>query len=884
MEGLVLLGIGVALGVVFGWVAFFMVLSANNRLSRIERELAALKRAAPRQAAPIERAAAPREPAARSRDEAPAPPPLPPRAASADESGKAETGEQRTGARSEPYTPVAGASGREGLEKLSGALTGNWLIWLGGAALVLGGAFLLKAAVDAGFFGPVMRVASALVAGAAMVAGAEWMRAGGAPEKSLAPPVLAGAGGATIYGAIFAAYGLYELIPALVAFALLAAASAGLVVLAVLHRTQAMAALAIVGAHLSPVITGGGGPAGAPFYLYIFAISAGGLVVAQFMRWKPVSWLTLTGALFWPLIFIAANEVGPLLPLAVYLPAFMAMAALVVWESAANPVDVDAIRKQGASIPQIVFAVALLGALAAALLLTLNEGFSDVIVSMWAGFAILTLAGARLREGFSLAPAFAAVCLAAATAFADAPQEFPILEIGAAFAALFAVGGYMVMRGIRESGPAAVASAFGPAAILCGLFYAVGDFDQAPVWGFAAILIAFFNISVLAELYRRRNGFDAAPGVASAFALGAALATALAAAMSLDGLAMSFGFAIQAPVIAWLWRRFRLPALRFAASVLAALGALRLLFLPDVLDEAVGATPIVNLLVLAYLVPAAGFWLAARWFEGGGLSRRGAVVQGMEAAAISLFAVFISLEIRHLTNGGDIAADYENLIEISLQTISWVLIGAFLRWRFGADLTPIRSLAEKGLLVLAAAQTVAAPLTFMNPWWGDDPVAISGPAIINMLAFYYLAPAAAFGLAAYVARRTGGLLQSRIAGLFAVLLAYVWCILLVRHQFHAPDLSIGRIGNAESWGYSVVTILFATAMLVAAAFRRSTVLRFGGLAVLMLAVAKVFVFDLAGLEGVWRATSFLGLGVALVGIAVLYQRVLAPMMIERKNE
>ncbi len=867
MEGsLVLLGLAVALGIVFGWVAFFMGLNANNRIARLEMELARLKSAtspAP-QKATIERAPE-RQP--EPRQEAPA---------------AAETG-PTSASTEQPATPDAPEK-RQTLQKLGGALTGNWLIWLGGAALVLGGAFLVKAAVDAGFFGPTMRVVAALIAGAAMIAGAEWLRLGGAPEKSLAPPVLAGAGGATLYGAIYAAYGLYELIPGLAAFALLTAASAGLVVLAVLHRTQAMAALAIVGAHLSPILTGGGGPAGAPFYLYIFAISAGGLAVAQFMRWKPISWLTLAGGLVWPLIFILVGEVGPPAPMAVYLPVFVAMAAFVVWDSAADPLDINAFKRHGPPIPLMVFAIALFGGLAAAFLLTLDQGFSPIAAFMWTGFSLLALAVARFREAFSLTPAFVAAAIAASVAFADATTNYDVVRVGAGFAALFAVGGYLVMRMTRESGPAAIASAFGPSAILCGLFYAVGGFDQAPGWGFAAMLIAFFNISVLVELYRRKNGFDGAPGVAAAFGLGASLATALAVAMSLDGLAMSFGFAIQAPVIAWLWRRFRLPALRFAASALAALGALRLLFLPDVLDEAVGATPIVNLLPLVYLIPAAGFWLAARWFEGGGLSRRGAVVQGMEAAAISLFAVFVSLEIRHLFNSGDIGADYDNLVEISLQTISWVMIGAFLRWRFGADLTLIRSYAEKGLLIAAAAQTALAPLTFLNPWWGDDPVAVPGAPIINLLALYYLAPAAAFAVAAYVARRTGGLLQSRIAGLFAVLLAYVWCILSVRHQFHAPALSSGLIGDAESWGYSVVTILFATAMLVAAALRRSAVLRYGGLGVLMLAVAKVFIFDLAGLEGVWRATSFLGLGAALVGIAVLYQRLLAPIMSEPNED
>ena len=872
MEGsLVLLGLAVILGIVFGWVAFFMGLNANNRLTRIEAELTRLRAGSQPEEGPDKAAI-------ESALELVRPDPSPAQTQPDPEIAAPPPWEEK------PAPQAKDPRAKQTLQKLGGALTGNWLIWLGGAALILGGAFLVKAAADAGFFGPGMRVVGGLLAGAAMVAGGEWLRLGGAPEKSLAPSVLAGAGGATIYGAIFAAYGLYELISAIAAFAFLTVASAGLVVLAVLHRRQTMAALAIIGAHLSPVLTGDGGPAGAPFYLYIFAISAGGLVVAQFMHWKPVSWLSLAGGLFWPILFILANEVGPPAPISIYLPAFTAMAAIVIWDSAAAPLDVNAMKRHGPPIPLIVFAVAFVGALSAAFLLTLNEGFSIILALMWAGFAVLSLAGARYREAFAITPALVAFAFAGAVAFADAPANFDLVRMGAGFAALFAVGGYVIMRMARESGPAAIASAFGPAAILCGLFYAVGQFNQAPVWGFAAMLISLFNISVLVELYRRKDGFDGAPGVAAAYGLGAALSTALAAAMSLDGLAMSFGFAIQAPVIAWLWRRFRLPALRFAASALAALGALRLLFLPDVLNEAIGATPVLNLLLLAYLIPAAGFWLAARWFEGGGLSRRGAVVQGMEAAAISLFAVFISLEIRHLFNNGDIAANYDSLIEITLQTLSWVLIGAFLRWRFGADLTFIRSFAEKGLLIAAAVQTAAAPLIFMNPWWGNEAPLIAGPAIVNMLAFYYLAPAAAFALAASIARRTDGLMQSRIAGLFAVLLAYAWCVLSVRHQFHAPDLSAGPIGDAESWAYSIVTILFATIMLVAAAFRRSAVLRYAGLGVLMLAVTKVFIFDLAGLEGVWRATSFLGLGVALVGIAVLYQRVLAPMMNEQEKE
>jgi uncharacterized membrane protein len=42
----------------------------------------------------------------------------------------------------------------------------------------------------------------------------------------------------------------------------------------------------------------------------------------------------------------------------------------------------------------------------------------------------------------------------------------------------------------------------------------------------------------------------------------------------------------------------------------------------------------------------------------------------------------------------------------------------------------------------------------------------------------------------------------------------------------------------------------------------------------MLTIGKVFVLDMAGLTGVWRAFSLIGLGLVLVGIGRVYQLLL----------
>jgi uncharacterized membrane protein len=55
-------------------------------------------------------------------------------------------------------------------------------------------------------------------------------------------------------------------------------------------------------------------------------------------------------------------------------------------------------------------------------------------------------------------------------------------------------------------------------------------------------------------------------------------------------------------------------------------------------------------------------------------------------------------------------------------------------------------------------------------------------------------------------------------------------------------------------------------------------LRFGanvywaGFGLMMIVIAKTFLFDMADLEGLLRVASFMGLGLSLLGLAYLYQR------------
>jgi uncharacterized membrane protein len=112
-------------------------------------------------------------------------------------------------------------------------LVENWLVWLGGIALALGGAFLVKLSIDYGLLTPAVRVALGVLLGFALWAGAEWIVWGEPAEvrPSNVSQALAAAGAATIFASLYAAYQLYALLPSGLAFPLLALTAAATVLM-----------------------------------------------------------------------------------------------------------------------------------------------------------------------------------------------------------------------------------------------------------------------------------------------------------------------------------------------------------------------------------------------------------------------------------------------------------------------------------------------------------------------------------------------------------------------------------------------------------------------------------------------------------------------------
>ncbi len=106
----------------------------------------------------------------------------------------------------------------------------------------------------------------------------------------------------------------------------------------------------------------------------------------------------------------------------------------------------------------------------------------------------------------------------------------------------------------------------------------------------------------------------------------------------------------------------------------------------------------------------------------------------------------------------------------------------------------------------------------------------------------------------------------------ALLFAFFWVSLNVRQSFQGVVLNAPTASNGEVYSYSVAWLVLGVGLLVAGAARKDRVLRIASLAVMVLTVGKVFLYDASELEGLLRVVSFLGLGLSLLGLSWFYTR------------
>jgi len=733
--------------------------------------------------------------------------------------------------------------------RLLAALKENWMVWLGGLSVSLAGIFMVSHSINAGLIGPVQQFLLAILSGLALHGAAEVFRRRhmGTDQVFAA---LAGGGSITLYAALLAGVHHYDLIGPVTALVGLAVVSLVTMVLSLLHGPL-LAVMGLGGAYLVPVLVGGEDGSAAFVLTYSFLITLSSALLMGFV-FRPWLWYsTLAGAMLWWLVVVSAAHDA--VALACYLSALF-----VLFSVAPGEPRIDASRRReifiilllawGASIAQQPLATPLFAAwlllLPVAILTPVSRGalwylpWAAVVATAagWLGYAgrssgqaLLLPLGAEHHAGLLIYLVLAAIATVLSGLW-QWRQQLDRRRWGSLVLlspVVWLVVGWLLVQGGSPSG------AWALVALLAGAVY-----------------------GALAWLMERRGAYRS--GLVWAI-LAAHACYSLAVVMWLREASLTLALSVQFVSLVWLARRYQALELHLLLKVILAVVVARLTFNPwlQSYDASVhwslwtyGGTTL--------------FASAATWMAG----RNSAIRPWLEGATLHLLVLFLGAELRYWLYDGDIFAREYSLTEAALNTVLWGALGIVyvVRARASQSLVWLYRLFASVLTILSAISYLVA-VTVHNPWWHSG--TIGATPVFNLLLLAYGAPV----VLSLAISRFSDLVPRRWVLCVASAGFLLFTVLEIRQLWQGSAMAWWHgVGEGELYTYSVIGMVYAVAAILWSTRSGGEWLYKGGMALLGVVIAKIFLIDMSGLQGLWRVAAFMGLGLALLGLAWMYRR------------
>ena len=806
----------------------------------------------------------------------------------------------------EPEPEAAGDT----LESWLGA---RWAVWVGGIALALGGIFLAKYSIESGLLSASVRLSLAALFGLVLFAAGEVVRRRALPQQprafanALIPGVLTAAGAVTLFGTVYVAYAFYGFFGPALAFTLLAVVGLVTLALSLLHG-QALAGLGLLGSMLTPALIASTAPSIWALFSFLTFSWVATALAARLRRWTLVPALGNLGLCLWALTYIANAGVLDTVPLTLSLLCLIA-GLTFLWPGTADFAQPEpaapeaeaattAPRSRGAWESLLICAplgltvsgasAVLLPALALAavpaaatldpvlcfvvLIVTLASWGATRLNAPWAALLAATgaVGGVALLALSGLVPFV--LDLSTATAGAALPYTTEIatsLGLGLAFVLLGLA--FLLRHGAARPQMAtlwAALMAIVPVANGAISLVNFGNLSRDLPHGLYGLAIAAALLTI-AELQSRRG--ERRDGAMHWLVGGGFFALLLALQALTNGIDTIVGIAIAgyAFVLAGRWRPW--PALPWMMGVACITVLGRIAIDPTIVGpENLGTTPVFNALAIGYGLPALLAALSAYHLRNWPDLRIRNLMQALASLMVFLTAAIL---LRHAMHGGRLASESPTLGEQSIYTLLTIGMAIVLMSLDFRNPSPVFRYGSMIVGALSMLSVLTTHLIVLNPYLtGED---TGRWPFFNLLLLGYLLPGLAYGgLAAYARdRRPRGYVA--LAAISAAVLGFVWATLSVRRYWQGSNIADWKgFLESETYTYSVVWLLIGIGLLGLGSRFDAKSLRLASAALVMIAVLKVFLIDMANLEGVLRALSFIGLGIVLIGIGLFYQRIL----------
>ncbi|WP_417619301.1 DUF2339 domain-containing protein [Parasphingorhabdus sp.] len=786
---------------------------------------------------------------------------------------------------SEPSEPAISASKR--FEDLIG---GKLPIWIGGVALVFAGFFLVRFSIEAGLFGPAARCLTAALFGLLLIGLAEFgnriPRLGTIFTDDIRiGHSIAGAGIAVLYATLYMAselYGLFDLTTSL----------AGVIVVTILafilsqKHGPPTAIMGLLGGFAAPYVAGLGPESVAPLVIYLGIFTAGLFGLAIHRGWAWLALLATGGSVIWTsaLLFMDIAKDASIVGLFIMLLAIGGVLTL-------SRTD------QNYGLPKAAMrSIPLVAGLVQLIMLAPLIEFSPISWLFFAVLAVFAIAlGWRDEEMTpAAAGAFGLAFAMVGAALSDYGPDHSDLLPAIGFAVLFGFAGHVFVLRAKSGRMWGFIGLAAPAGMLV-LTALLGRFDWSEnIWGAVCFVVA---VTAAIMAWRTRL---AVPSLIMPLA-SAITAILLVAALWLwtpDRLAAIIPVAAAFGLAVWARHCDNQTVAReaFAVAMLGGLIAavLSVEMISTLFVSLAGETdlyshlPAVGPTLLELLIPSLAL-VALVGIFGGTLGKRcSAAIAASGLTGTGIFAYLLLKQIlaigpidQFIQYGFAERAIFTHLLALA----GWLLLRR--TWR--AEWTTTMTNLGWALAGIALFRFVYFDLILLSPTSVYQAV---GPApLANLATLHYSGTAIWLWLFA----KTGLVGDSASKWVrpleIGSLLATVAAVLVtVRQAVHGTNMatvmiaagdpgdlmSIDRFGytTTETYLYSASLLLLAIAWLARGIQTSSALLRIAGLLLLTLVTFKVFLIDAAQLEGVLRILSFLGLGIALIGIGWIYGKIM----------
>ena len=751
--------------------------------------------------------------------------------------------------------------------QLESQLASRWFVWIGAAAVALGGLLFVRYAAQHSLVPPFLRIVFGLVLAAVLVGAGEYLRRTETAAKTYIPAGLASGGIVTAFGSIYAAYALYGLLGPTSAFVGLGLVAIAALALSLLQGPL-IAAVGLIGSFLTPALIASQNPQALGLFIYLIIIVAACFGLLRKRQWDWLGYLSLIGASGWAALWLAEGfQQSDVFIIGIFafamagISAFAVEGKFVLSAEAGNLLDFGKISR-GLKFALVGGILAVL--LLAALVVKADHGFVAML------FFALGMAGVSAfgwqREGRS----FAAPLAAALTWLVLGLGEPRYDDIPHPDVAHIMVWGFVALVGFGLLGAAgylrktpdliwAALAAAAPPAFLLGLYLQMPHFWPSGMW--ALMAFGFATAQVLCAAVKRNDELSPALLLAGAGIL---------ALFGLDRLTsdiwLTLSIAALAVVYAMASRIFATRYIGLMAALLATLAEGRL-FLRHSGFEGNAVLPWgLHWPLYGYGLPALGFWWASRILADDKFRRYRI---GLEGLSLGLVITLISLEIRALIGGTGVFG-HLTLLELGAHISAWLGAAYGLVYRQTLYSSIISRWGARVLLGMSSAALVFGSLLVLNPLLDDT--ALEGGAILNSLLLAYFVPCLLLGIITQKLAQLG-LEKLRIAiGALALTCLLVYVTLEVKVLFEGSLISLDFASDAESYVISLCWLVMALGFFIAGLKWKRVSLRYGGVVVMALALLKTFGYDFWKLGGLWQIASVMGIGLSLVGVGWLYAR------------